>query len=160
MYLIQDVQILMNSWMIHVLKLKNLNQISNTMSTILVILIGLGIIVLCGMAIKYSESAVSLLPGVLLGIVMLLLTVEHSNDRKENVRDIISNFTKTYCTPVKITSISLIQYLPDGCSEYMVIAVTRDSTYTYSAVLDPEKTEVINFILEESIPRLENYQNK
>lgn len=37
------------------------------MSTILVILIGLGIIVLCGMAIKYSESAVSLLillPGV------------------------------------------------------------------------------------------------
>lgn len=60
------------------------------MSTILVILIGLGIIVLCGMAIKYSESAVSLLPGVLLGIVMLLLTVEHSNDRKENVRDIIS----------------------------------------------------------------------
>lgn len=68
------------------------------------------------MAIKYSESAVSLLillPGVLLGIVMLLLTVEHSNDRKENVRDIISNFTKTYCTPVKITSISLIQYLPD-----------------------------------------------
>lgn len=75
------------------------------MSTILVILIGLGIIVLCGMAIKYSESAVSLLillPGVLLGIVMLLLTVEHSNDRKENVRDIISNFTKTYCTPVKI----------------------------------------------------------
>jgi hypothetical protein len=42
----------------------------------------------------------------------------------------------------------------------MVIAVTRDSTYTYSAVLDPEKTEVINFILEESIPRLENYQNK
>lgn len=133
------------------------------MSTILVILIGLGIIVLCGMAIKYSESAVSLLillPGVLLGIVMLLLTVEHSNDRKENVRDIISNFTKTYCTPVKITSISLIQYLPDGCFEYMVIAVTRDSTYTYSAVLDPEKTEVINFILEESIPRLENYQNK
>lgn len=133
------------------------------MSTILVILIGLGIIVLCGMAIKYSESAVSLLillPGVLLGIVMLLLTVEHSNDRKENVRDIISNFTKTYCTPVKITSISLIQYLPDGCSEYMVIAVTRDSTYTYSAVLDPEKTEVINFILEESIPRLEDYQNK
>ena len=133
------------------------------MSTILVILIGLGIIVLCGMAIKYSESAVSLLillPGVLLGIVMLLLTVEHSNDRKENVRDIISNFTKTYCTPVKITSISLIQYLPDGCPEYMVIAVTRDSTYTYSAVLDPEKTEVINFILEESIPRLENYQNK
>lgn len=133
------------------------------MSTILVILIGLGIIVLCGMAIKYSESAVSLLillPGVLLGIVMLLLTVEHSNDRKENVRDIISNFTKTYCTPVKITSISSIQYLPDGCSEYMVIAVTRDSTYTYSAVLDPEKTEVINFILEESIPRLENYQNK
>lgn len=115
------------------------------------------------MAIKYSESAVSLLillPGVLLGIVMLLLTVEHSNDRKENVRDIISNFTKTYCTPVKITSISLIQYLPDGCSEYMVIAVTRDSTYTYSAVLDLEKTEVINFILEESIPRLENYQNK
>lgn len=130
------------------------------MSTILVILIGLGIIVLCGMAIKYSESAVSLLillPGVLLGIVMLLLTVEHSNDRKENVRDIISNFTKTYCTPVKITSISLIQYLPDGCSEYMVIAVTQDSTYTYSAVLDPENTEVINFTLEESIPRLENY---
>lgn len=27
MYLIQDVQILMNSWMIHVLKLENLNQI-------------------------------------------------------------------------------------------------------------------------------------
>lgn len=77
------------------------------MSTILVILIGLGIIVLCGMAIKYSESAVSLLillPGVLLGIVMLLLTVEHSNDRKENVRDIISNFTKTYCTPVRWSS--------------------------------------------------------
>lgn len=120
------------------------------MSTILVILIGLGIIVLCGMAIKYSESAVSLLillPGVLLGIVMLLLTVEHSNDRKENVRDIISNFTKTYCTPVKITSISLIQYLPDGCSEYMVIAVTRDSTYTYSAVLDPEKLKLsISFL--------------
>lgn len=118
------------------------------MSTILVILIGLGIIVLCGMAIKYSESAVSLLillPGVLLGIVMLLLTVEHSNDRKENVRDIISNFTKTYCTPVKITSISLIQYLPDGCSEYMVIAVTRDSTYTYSAVLDPEKIGCYTF---------------
>lgn len=130
------------------------------MSTILVILIGLGIIVLCGMAIKYSESAVSLLillPGVLLGIVMLLLTVEHSNDRKENVRDIISNFAKTYCTPVKIASISLIQYLPDGCPEYMVIAVTQDSTYTYSAVLDPENTEVINFTLEESIPRLENY---
>jgi hypothetical protein len=130
------------------------------MSTILVILVTLGIIVLCGMAIKYSESAVSLLillPGVLLGIVMLLLTVEHSNDRKENVRDIISNFTKTYCTPVKIASISLIQYLPDGCPEYMVIAVTQDSTYTYSAVLDPENTEVINFTLEESIPRLENY---
>lgn len=157
MYLIQDVQILMNSWMIHVLKLENLNQILqhhvNNISHS-------HRVRLCGMAIKYSESAVSLLPGVLLGIVMLLLTVEHSNDRKENVRDIISNFTKTYCTPVKITSISLIQYLPDGCSEYMVIAVTRDSTYTYSAVLDPEKTEVINFILEESIPRLENYQNK
>lgn len=27
MYLIQDVQILMNSWMIHALKLENLNQI-------------------------------------------------------------------------------------------------------------------------------------
>ena len=61
MYLIQDVQILMNSWMIHVLKLENLNQIfqhhishSHRVS----------IIVLCGMAIKYSESAVSLLPGI------------------------------------------------------------------------------------------------
>lgn len=104
------------------------------------------------MAIKYSESAVSLLPGVLLGIVMLLLTVEHSNDRKENVRDIISNFTKTYCTPVKITSISLIQYLPDGCSEYMVIAVTRDSTYTYSAVLDA-KNGVANMRAEELLER-------
>lgn len=90
---------------------------------------------------------------------MLLATTEqhNNNNRKENVRDVISNFAKTYCTPVKIASISLIQYLPDGCPEYMVIAVTQDSTYTYSAVLDPENTEVINFTLEESIPRLENY---
>lgn len=102
MYLIQDVQILMNSWMIHALKLENLNQIFQHHVNNISHSHRLG-------AIKYSESAVSLLPGVLLGIVMLLLTVEH-------------------CTPVKITSISLIQYLPDGCSEYMV--VTRDSTYT------------------------------
>lgn len=61
MYLIQDVQILMNSWMIHALKLENLNQIFQHH----VNNISLGIIVL--MAIKYSESAVSLLPGVLLG---------------------------------------------------------------------------------------------
>lgn len=90
------------------------------MSTILVILIGLGIIVLCGMAIKYSEFPITWSTSRDSNAI-----TDHSNDRKENVRDIISNFTKTYCTPVKITSISLIQYLPDGCSEYMVIAVTR-----------------------------------
>lgn len=147
MYLIQDVQILMNSWMIHVLKLENLNQIVNNISH--------------SHRVRYYSA---LWYGYKVFwercFPITWSTSRDSNDRKENVRDIISNFTKTYCTPVKITSISLIQYLPDGCSEYMVIAVTRDSTYTYSAVLDPEKTEVINFILEESIPRLENYQNK
>lgn len=69
MYLIQDVQILMNSWMIHALKLENLNQnhVNNISHSHRVRL--------CGMAIKYSESAVSLLillPGVLLGIVMIV----------------------------------------------------------------------------------------
>ena len=43
---------------------------------------------------------------------------------------------------------------------YSVILVDQDSMYTYSVVLDPENIEVVNFILEESIPRLENHQNK
>lgn len=50
--------------------------------------------------------------------------------------------------------------MPDGCFVYSVILVDQDSMYTYSAVLDPENIEVVNFILEESIPRLENHQNK
>lgn len=46
--------------------------------------------------------------------------------------------------------------MPDGCFVYSVILVDQDSMYTY----DPENIEVVYFILEESIPRLENHQNK
>lgn len=67
-----------------------------------------------------------------------------------------------YLSPTTVRTISAasIREMPDGCFVYSVILVDQDSMYTYSAVLDPENIEVVNFILEESIPRLENHQNK
>lgn len=54
-----------------------------------------------------------------------------------------------YLSPTTVRTISAapIREMPDGC-------------FVYSVILDPENIEVVNFILEESIPRLENHQNK
>lgn len=63
-----------------------------------------------------------------------------------------------YLSPTTVRTISAapIREMPDGCFVYSVILVDQDSIYTYSVVLDPENIEVVK----ESIPRLENHQNK
>lgn len=79
--------------------------------------------------------------------------------RTTKVENTITTFVEEYSeyissTPLKVVKITLAESLPDGCHVYSVILINFDSTYTYSAVLDPEDFEVINFYLEESIPRL------
>lgn len=79
--------------------------------------------------------------------------------RTTKVENTITTFVEEYSeyissTPLKVVKITPAESLPDGCHVYSVILINFDSTYTYSAVLDPEDFEVINFYLEESIPRL------
>lgn len=80
---------------------------------------------------------------------------------REQLLTTISTFVEEhsqYLSPTTVRTISAapIREMPDGCFVYSVILVDQDSMYTY----DPENIEVVNFILEESIPRLENHQNK
>lgn len=116
------------------------------------------------MAITSRNNEKSFILG-LLALCLLSISALGGYFCKDQPKKVISTFVEDhaqYLSPTTIRTISTtpIRELPDGCLVYSVILIDQDSTYTYSAVLDPEETEVVNFILEESIPRLENYQNK
>lgn len=119
---------------------------------------------------------ITLILGII-GVVLLAFAIREDEDDRAFPLGILSVvslicsvmlwcYTDTkhsqYLSPTTVRTISVapIREMPDGCFVYSVILVDQDSMYTYSAVLDPENIEVVNFILEESIPRLENHQNK
>lgn len=78
------------------------------------------------------------------------------NISKRIVSDFIEDYSQ-YFPSAEILSVTLTKELLDGCFMYKIILIDQDSTYTYSAVMDPQKLEIINFIPEETIPRFKNY---
>lgn len=138
------------------------------MHLVVLILCIIGIVLFILAIFTVNEKAA--LPLGILSIIFLMGSlIEQCHiknfNKKEHPHEIILIFAEDYSqhpstTVVKIVSTTSIREMPDGCFVYSVILVDQDSMYTYSAVLDPENIEVVNFILEESIPRLENHQNK
>lgn len=134
---------------------------------IITLILGIIGVVLFVLAIKENDRA---FPLGILSVASLICSVTlwyytDTKHEREQPLTTISTFVEEhsqYLSPTTVRTISAapIQEMPDGCFVYSVILVDQDSTYTYSAVLDPENIEVVNFILEESIPRLENHQNK
>lgn len=101
---------------------------------------------------------------ILLFVSSLTVLIFYSNRKSNYVFNVVSTFVEEHSeyissTPLEVIRITPVESLPDGCKVYSVLLVSYDSTYTYSAVLDPEDTEVINFYLEEDISRFENYLN-
>lgn len=134
-----------------------------------VLILGIIGIVLLMFAIFIADEEVALPSGVLSLVFLISSLMGHwyvgNLNEREQPREVISTFVEDhsqYLSPTTVRTVSTapIREMRDGCFMYSVILVDQDSMYTYSAVLDPEKTEVINFILEETVPRLENYQNK
>lgn len=129
-------------------------------------IMGVGLLAL---AIREDKDEQSLPLGTL-SMVSLICSVSfwwYTDNKHEREQPLttISTFVEEhsqYLSPTTVRTVSAapIREMPDGCFVYSVILVDQDSMYTYSAVLDPENIEVVNFILEESIPRLENHQNK
>lgn len=122
---------------------------------------------LLALAIREDDRA---FPLGILSVVSLICSVafwwyiDNKHEREQPLTT-ISTFVEEhsqYLSPTTVRTISAapIREMPDGCFVYSVILVDQDSMYTYSVVLDPENIEVVNFILEESIPRFENHQNK
>lgn len=96
---------------------------------------------------------------VLIFVFSSIVVVLCFKARTTKVENTITTFVEEYSeyissTPLKVVKITPVESLPDGCHVYNVMLINFDSTYTYSAVLDPEDFEVINFYLEENIPRL------
>lgn len=134
-----------------------------------VLIVGIIGVALLAFAILANDDEVALPSGILAMVFLISSLMGHwfveNRDNREQPRKVISTFVEDRSqylssTTVRTVSTAPIREMPDGCFVYSVILIDQDSMYTYSAVLDPEKTEVINFILEETIPRLENYQNK
>lgn len=126
-------------------------------------------VTLLAFAIFEKDDEVALPLGILAIIFLVGSLIGHwfveNYNNIEQPRKVISTFVEDHSQylssrTVRTVSTTPIREMPNGCFMYSVILIDQDSMYTYSAVLDPEKTEVINFILEETIPRLENYQNK
>lgn len=131
-----------------------------------VLIVGIIGVALLAFAILANDDEVALPSGILAMVFLISSLMGHwfveNRDNREQPRKVISTFVEDHSQYLSSTTVSTapIREMPDGCFVYSVILIDQDSMYTYSAVLDPEKTEVINFILEETIPRLENYQNK
>lgn len=86
------------------------------------------------------------------GLIMLVLP------SSEPARETVVSFVDDHIDYLPSQKMSIHKFteaetLPDGCIVYEVIMMDADSMYTYAVTLDPEKTEVLNFILEEVIPR-------
>lgn len=136
---------------------------------IITLILGIIGVVLLAFAIREDEDDRAFPLGILSVVslicsVMLWCYTDIKHEREQPLTT-ISTFVEEhsqYLSPTTVRTISAtsIREMPDGCFVYSVILVDQDSMYTYSAVLDPENIEVVNFILEESIPRLENHQNK
>lgn len=136
---------------------------------IITLILGIIGVVLLAFAIREDEDDRAFPLGIL-SVVSLICSVmlwcyTDTKHEREQPLTTISTFVEEhsqYLSPTTVRTISVapIREMPDGCFVYSVILVDQDSMYTYSAVLDHENIEVVNFILEESIPRLENYQNK
>lgn len=103
---------------------------------------------------------ITLILGIV-GVVLLAFAIREDEQPLTTISTFVEEHSQ-YLSPTTVRTVSAapIREMPDGCFVYSVILVDQDSMYTYSAVLDPENIEVVNFILEESIPRLENHQNK
>lgn len=136
---------------------------------IIALFLGIMGVGLLALAIREDKDEQSLPLGTL-SMVSLICSVvfwwyiDNKHEREQPLTT-ISTFVEEhsqYLSPTTVRTVSAapIREMPDGCFVYSVILVDQDSMYTYSAVLDPENIEVVNFILEESIPRLENHQNK
>lgn len=133
---------------------------------IITLILGIIGVVLLAFAIREDEDDRAFLLGIL-SVVSLICSVMlwyHTDTKHEREQPLttISTFVEEhsqYLSPTTVRTISAvpIREMPDGCFVYSVILVDQDSMYTYSVVLDPENIEVVNFILEESIPRLENH---
>lgn len=135
---------------------------------IIALILGIIGVVLLAFAIREDEDDRAFPLGIL-SVVSLICSVMlwcyNTKHEREQPLTTISTFVEEhsqYFSPTTVRTISAapIREMPDGCFVYSVILVDQDSMYTYSVVLDPENIEVVNFILEESIPRLENHQNK
>ena len=136
---------------------------------IITLILGIVGVVLLVFAIREDEDDRAFPLGIL-SVVSLICSVmlwcyTDTKHEREQPLTTISTFVEEhsqYLSPTTVRTVSAapIREMPDGCFVYSVILVDQDSMYTYSAVLDPENIEVVNFILEESIPRLENHQNK
>lgn len=136
---------------------------------IITLILGIVGVVLLAFAIREDEDEQSLPLGTL-SMVSLICSVafwwyiDNKHEREQPLTTILTFVEEhsQYLSPTTVRTVSAapIREMPDGCFVYSVILVDQDSMYTYSAVLDPENIEVVNFILEESIPRLENHQNK
>ena len=124
---------------------------------IITLILGIIGVVLLAFAIREDEDDRAFPLGILSVVslicsVMLWCYTDIKHEREQPLTTISTFVSTISATPIR--------EMPDGCFVYSVILVDQDSMYTYSAVLDPENIEVVNFILEESIPRLENHQNK
>ena len=129
---------------------------------IITLILGIIGVVLLAFAIKEDEDDRAFTISSLSDMLWCYTDTKHE---REQPLTTISTFVEEhsqYLSPTTVRTVSAapIREMPDGCFVYSVILVDQDSMYTYSAVLDPENIEVVNFILEESIPRLENHQNK
>ena len=123
---------------------------------IITLILGIIGVVLLAFAIREDEDDRAFPLGILLVVplicsVMLWCYTDIKHEREQPLTT-ISTFVEEhsqYLSPTTVRTISAtpIREMPDGC-------------FVYSVILDPENIEVVNFILEESIPRLENHQNK
>lgn len=121
---------------------------------IITLILGIIGVVLLAFAIREDEDDRAFPLGILSVVslicsVMLLVDTKHE---REQPLTTISTFVEEhsqYLSPTTVRTISAapIREMPNGC-------------FVYSVILDSENIEVVNFILEESIPRLENHQNK
>lgn len=123
---------------------------------IITLILGIIGVVLLAFTIREDEDDRAFPLGILLVVplicsVMLWCYTDIKHEREQPLTT-ISTFVEEhsqYLSPTTVRTISAtpIREMPDGC-------------FVYSVILDPENIEVVNFILEESIPRLENHQNK
>ena len=127
---------------------------------IITLILGIIGVVLLVFAIREDDRAflLGILSVVSLIYSVMLWCYTDTKHEREQPLTTISTFVEEhsqYLSPTTVRTISAapIREMPDGCFVYSVILVDQDSMYTYSAVLDPENIEVVNFILE-------NHQNK